>query len=167
LQAGDEVVAAATRERLTRVLAKSGNDDNQDMVLAEAVVAPGSRLEGRALGATGFAQRTSCVVLGVQRRARMIRSHPNAMYVEPGDTLLLAGSAEAMKELSRDPDVLLLADSIGEVPPRQKAPMALGIFLATVALAAMGVLPMWWRLPWRPCNGRQRLHPDLPSRSRL
>lgn len=142
LQDGDEVVAAATRERLTEVLAKTGSEENQDMVLAEAVVAPGSRLEGRALGATGFAQRTSCIVLGLQRRARMIRSHPNAMYVEPGDTLLLAGSADAMKELARDPDVLLLADSIGEVPPRQKAPTAMAIFIATVALAAIGILPI-------------------------
>jgi len=143
IEQGDEVVAAATREHLTKILARSGMDDpTANMMLAEAVVAPGSRLEGRTLGASGFSERTHCLILGVQRRARMIRNNPEDMNVEPGDTLLIAGTEHDLKELARDPDILLLADSMGEIPPRQKAPLALGIFFSTVIVAATGLLPI-------------------------
>ncbi|MCF8468065.1 MAG: SLC13 family permease, partial [Sneathiella sp.] len=46
----------------------------QQQTLAEAVVAPASRMIGRALYQVGFHYRTKCVVVGIQRRSRMSRT---------------------------------------------------------------------------------------------
>ena len=144
LMPGDEVVATSTRERLTEVLARTPTpeEDDRDIVLTEVVVAPGSRLEGRALSATGFSERTKCSVLGLQRRAKMIHTNLDAMYVQPGDVLLLSGSSESIQDLQQETDVLVLANSMGEIPPRKKAPLAMCIFLATILTSALAGIPI-------------------------
>ena len=60
-----------------------GNDQSQveigqtrrpsELTLAEAVIAPGSRMIGRRIEQVGLHAETGCIVLGIQRRSRMIR----------------------------------------------------------------------------------------------
>lgn len=158
LAPGDTVIVAATRSALTAALAgrrpfmaAEGDDPGEaeapavpqrSLTLAEAVVAPASRLSGRTIAQSGFHTETGCVVMGVQRRSRMPRMAMTEIRLEPGDVLLVAGGAEEIKRLRTHHDVLLLDWSASEVPPRRLAPRALTIFLVMVAASASGLVPI-------------------------
>ncbi len=159
LSPGDTVIVAATRTALANALARrqpiidtenTGQTENGEgiattpgsMTLAEAVVAPASRLMGRTLLQSGFHAETGCIVMGIQRRSRMPRMAMNDMRLEAGDVLLVAGSDEQIARLRGNRDVLLLDWSTAEVPRRRYAPRALTIFGAVVGLSAFGVIPI-------------------------
>ncbi|WP_169568651.1 SLC13 family permease [Sneathiella limimaris] len=162
LRPGDSVVFAGTRKSLTDSFADNPQllsdfldiednsiDDNstgsleKDQMVAEVVIAPASRMIGRALHQINFRYRTHCVVLGIQRRSRMIRtSRMTDIRLEAGDVLLLMGSRSNMTRLRNNPDVLLLEWSTRELPALAMAMRARLIFGAVVLTAATGLLPI-------------------------
>lgn len=162
LRPGDIVIVAATRRALTNLLAsmpelmpgtpKGGRQADTpsaaaaplgpDQILTEAVVAPASRMIGRNLQQIGFHYHTHCVVLGVQRRSRMIRTRLDEIRLEAGDVLLVLGERRDLIALRANPDVVPLEWSTREVPARGQARRALLIFAAVVAAAATGLLPI-------------------------
>ena len=157
LQPGDTVIVAATRQALTKALSlrqpimrsDHGEPDDEDRTitdgavsLAEAVVAPGSRMIGRTTAQSSLKAESNCVVMGLQRRSRMPRMAMTDIRLEAGDVLLLAGAHEDIQSLRGNRDVLLLDWSTAEVPKRRYAPRALMIFVAVVAAAASGQVPI-------------------------
>jgi di/tricarboxylate transporter len=156
LQEGDVLIVAATRKVLTEMLAANpghllttlhgGEDprahDPTELMLAEAMVRPASRMVGQTLEFTNFTARSRCLVLGVQRRARMLRLRMSELRLEPGDVLLLLGRRQAIERLRNDPDVLLMEWSASEMPLVTKAPLAGAIFAAMVVPAALDLVPI-------------------------
>ncbi len=160
LSPGDTVIVAATRTALANALsqrqplmdtdapgqisngAEPATNTPGSMSLAEAVVAPASRMMGRTLLQSGFHAETGCVVMGIQRRSRMPRMAMNSIRLEAGDVLLLGGTDEQIAQLRGNRDVLLLDWSTAEVPRRLYAPRALAIFAAVVGAAATGLVPI-------------------------
>ncbi|MEH6402710.1 MAG: SLC13 family permease [Sneathiella sp.] len=115
----------------------------QDQTLAEVIVAPASRMIGRALHQISFHYRTGCVVLGIQRRSRMIRtSRMTDIRLEAGDVLLLFGKQQSMLRLRKNPDVLLLEWSTRELPALALSWRARLIFGAVVLSSATGFVPI-------------------------
>ncbi|MDF2366506.1 SLC13 family permease [Sneathiella sp.] len=115
----------------------------QEQTLAEAVVAPASRMIGRALYQISFHYRTRCVVIGIQRRSRMIRtSRMTDIRLEAGDVLLILGNRSDIMRLRKNPDVLLMEWSTRELPATALAWRARLIFGAVVVCAATGLLPI-------------------------
>ncbi len=156
LQAGDILIVAATRKVLTEMLAKFHGHllnppaseraarprGQREMVLAEAMVRPASRIAGQTLEFTNFPARSHCTVLGIQRRARMLRTRIGELRLEPGDVLLLLGYSDQIRRLRTDPDVLLMEWSASEMPLVRKAPLATIIFGAIVIPAALDLVPI-------------------------
>ncbi|MGF1456086.1 MAG: SLC13 family permease [Alphaproteobacteria bacterium] len=164
LKENDILVVVATRKALTALLssrpdylkgliARSGGDGDlvqpddtvqitNDLVITEAVVAPGSRLVGYSVDYMGFRSVTSCIVLGIQRRSRMYRINLQNIRLEAGDVLLLLGRRKAIKALRGNRDLLLLEWASTDVPNLDKAVVARWIFLGVVAGAATGFLPI-------------------------
>ena len=156
LQPGDLVIVAATRATLTDLLAKhpemleqmyhatSGDTSAAPRTLSvlEAVIAPGSRLSGRTVEMIGFRRLTRSVVLGVQRRSRMIRAKLGEIRLEAGDTLLLCGPPQAFQELRTNRDFILLEWSQSELPFHQRVIASRLIALAMVLAAATSLLPI-------------------------
>lgn len=155
LQIGDIVMVAATRSVMTDILnadpeqvtdaeANSTMDDQsgQRRVIAEAVIAPASRLDGRTLSQSGFRVETGCTVLGVQRRSRMIRAAISMLRLEAGDVLLVMGTRNTILDLRSNQDVLLMESSASDVPMREYAVRALSVFVGVVFLAALEILPI-------------------------
>ncbi|MAK62181.1 MAG: SLC13 family permease [Ponticaulis sp.] len=157
LQAGDMLIVAATRKTLTDTLAsqpdllrqmwqaKDGATDEDGnttprLLLIEAVVAPGSRMIGRAIEQLGFRRLTNTLVLGVQRRSRMIRARLGDIRLEAGDTLLLCGPSASFKDLRVSRDLLLLEWSQVELPVTEKSHISRIITLGLVIAAATGAL---------------------------
>jgi di/tricarboxylate transporter len=155
LQTGDKIFIAATRRELSDALANRDHplqnqilplvpdsDDDSETMLAELVVAPGSRMAGRAVYQTGFSHTTDCFILGVQRRARMLRHELADMRLEAGDVLLVIGGNKNIANLRHNRDTLLLEWSASELPRFENANLARLIFAGTVLVAASGLVPI-------------------------
>lgn len=149
LRPGDTVVVAATRALLTEALARmpelAETEDSGsvgDSMLAEAMVTPASRVIGRKLRLIGFHFHTGCVILGVQRRSRMMRGRMEDIRLEAGDVLLVLGPRDRVTNLRMSREVLLIEWSTLELPSRHHAKRALGVFTAVVLAAATGVMPI-------------------------
>ena len=156
LQPGDLVIVAATRSTLTDMLARhpellkqmysttrgETSDAPSSLAVLEAVIAPGSRMSGRTVEMVGFRRLTESVVLGVQRRSRMIRAKLGEIRLESGDTLLLCGPPNAFQKLRANRDIILLEWSQMELPLNRRVTVARGLALIMVLLAATNVLPI-------------------------
>ena len=159
LRAGDSVIVAATRNALTRALARGSasvpqdeetdSDDrpgsdrlNASYTLAEAVVPPGSRYVARTIRGSGLRANEGVAVLGVQRRSRMQRTTLDQIRLEPGDTILVGGTPDDVARLRASRDLLLLEWSAAIVPMRRYAPRALVVFLAMVLAIAFELIPI-------------------------
>lgn len=156
LQPGDLVIVAATRGTLTDMLARHPellkqiyrtNDQEtsgapSSIAVLEAVIAPGSRMSGRTVEMVGFRRLTESVVLGVQRRSKMIRAKLGEIRLEAGDTLLLCGPLEAFQKLRANRDIILLEWSQMELPLSRRVVVSRSIALAMVVLAALNILPI-------------------------
>ncbi|MEX0854079.1 MAG: SLC13 family permease [Bauldia sp.] len=151
LRPGDTVVVAATRGALSKAISAQAVAapseaqpavSTKDLTLAEAVVAPGSRLIGRTIEQAAIHHDTDTVVLGVERRSRMPRMQLADIRLEAGDVLLVGGSREAIEGLRVSRDLLLLEWSAAELPQRRYARRALVIFALMVLYAASGIGPI-------------------------
>lgn len=154
LRLHDKVVLAATREALTRLL-KTKSEILEDflaevetpgsggeLTMIEAVVAPGSRIIGRSISQIRFRFQTNCVIVGIQRRSRMIRGDITSIRLEAGDVLLILGDISDIRRLRSDRDILMLEQSMTQLPDPDHARYAAGIFMGVVGLAATGLLPI-------------------------
>lgn len=155
LSVGDIVMVAATRNVMTEILNASpdlvtdaegeeGMDEQagQRRVIAEAVIAPASRLDGRTLAQSGFRVETGCSVLGVQRRSRMIRAALSQLRLEAGDVLLVMGERNNVLDLRSNQDVLLMESSASDVPMKEYAVRALMVFAGVVFVSALEIMPI-------------------------
>jgi di/tricarboxylate transporter len=164
---GDIIIVAATRSALTDVLGsnpgflisdheienviENEEDDNAEneegyelntRVLAEVMITPTSRLIDMSLEQAGFDKQYGAVVLGIQRRARVVRRRLGRVKLEAGDVLLIAGSQASLDQMRSSTDFIVMAGSIKDMPLTSKAPIAMAIFLATIGSAALGFLPI-------------------------
>ena len=160
-QPRDVVIVAATRSALTALLksnpemleglmAETSIADEEDgsvqrstqLTMVEAIVAPGSRMIGRSIAQIAFHAQTNCVILGIERRSRMIRTQMNTIRLEAGDVLLILGDMNDIRNLRSDRDILLLEYSMQGLPDQRNARIAALIFAAVVAATASGLVPI-------------------------
>ncbi len=160
LQSGDILIVAATRQSLSKLLStdsqylegmlniagfhdESKSSENSDaIVVSEVVIAPGSRMIGRNIEQIGFRRQTGCLVLGIQRRSRMIRKRMLDIRLEAGDVLLLFGYEANVRALRNNRDLLLLDWATAELPDIRKSIYARLIFAMTILAAASGIVPI-------------------------
>ena len=162
LQPGDILVVAATRKALTGALAEDSglfyprldenDEDDRDedhapwgegeRMLAEAMITPASNYIGLTLRQIGFRYQTRCIVLGVQRRSRMIRTRLTDIRLKAGDVLLIQGQSQDIEALKRNSEVVLIEWSAEELPVVTHARRALIIFGGAISLAAAGIIPI-------------------------
>ncbi len=161
IQIGDILVVAATRKALREALAGDpgllhpdlGDErwgtrlearpwEEGEQMLGEVMVVPGSRFVGQTLPQIGFRYKANCIVLGIQRRSRMIRSQITEIRLQSGDVLLVQGPPDDISQLKDSRDVVLIEWSTEELPALDHARRALAIMVGVVVLAASGILPI-------------------------
>jgi di/tricarboxylate transporter len=120
----------------------SEGDDHEDHHFVQALVAPGSELAGRSLGDVDFHARYGAVVVGLWRRRGWLNEELARIKLREGDALVLQGDEEALSRVANDRAFLMMVPFRGEPRLRRKAPLAGVIMVATVALAAFGLLPL-------------------------
>ncbi len=140
LSVGDTVQFAGTREQVSRLV--DFNTRGEHFMLAEAAIAPASRLGGRPIVDDEFTEQTNCFIAGIQRHRRMTRDLRNKIRLRPGDVLLVAGSKENIRKLRLDRDLMVLDGSVSTIHGFTKANQALTIFAGVVLAAATGLMPI-------------------------
>ncbi|MCE2526010.1 MAG: SLC13 family permease [Actinomycetia bacterium] len=114
---------------------------SKDLRVVQALVAPGSRLVGHTLKETDFRNRYRALVLGMQRKGETINDKLSSIKLRLGDALLIQAPEAQIRDLRRGEDLIILNEIPGSVL-RHKAPLAIGILVVVVGLAAFDVLPI-------------------------
>ena len=140
LKAGDTVQFAGTRDDVTRLIDLTF--EGEHLMMAEAAIAPASRLGGRNIIDEEFTDQTGCFIVGIQRHKRMTRDLRNKIRLRPGDVLLIAGTKANITKLRLDRDLMVLEGSVTTLPGFAKAKLALAIFAGVVTSAALGLVPI-------------------------
>ncbi|HMA16356.1 MAG TPA: SLC13 family permease, partial [Kiloniellaceae bacterium] len=152
LQPDDLVIVAATRQTLAdltkgapKLLHAGPTGDSPPggrQIMAEVMVRPESEMVGRTLEEIGFRYRHHCVVLGIERRARMLRDRITRMPLKDGDVLLIQGRPEDVDRLRGERNVVLMEWSRQPLVTPQHKRAAAAIFLAVVGASALDLVPI-------------------------
>jgi di/tricarboxylate transporter len=143
LQAGPEAI-----EKFAGVFGLDYVDTDQgpgilkggDLELTEVVVPPGARIDKRSALTLRLLQRYSVHLLGVSRQGQRLRERVRRLTVQAGDVLLLLGPSEELGEAVQRLGCLPLAKRGLQVLQREKAGLAVAIFVVAIALASFGLL---------------------------
>jgi di/tricarboxylate transporter len=114
---------------------------SQDFPLVEVIVPPRSAWEGETVRELHLRERYGIQVLAIWREGKIVLTDVANMPLRIGDAALLQGPSEKFGSLRRNPNVLILSEET-EGRPSVRAPLAVGILLASLVLAAAGVLPL-------------------------
>ncbi|KJZ19719.1 SLC13 family permease [Loktanella sp. S4079] len=147
LQVGDRVVL---RTAMTELLSLQATKDLRrvDQVSAvetttvEVLITPNCRMVGRRLGSMRLRRRYAVYTLAVHRRDTNLSQQMEDMVVRVGDTLLLEGAPADIQRLAEDMNLGDVSKPSQRAYRRAHAPLAIGVLLAVVILAAMGVAPI-------------------------
>ncbi|WP_420347335.1 SLC13 family permease [Pelagibius sp.] len=170
LEANDLVVIAATRAALAglaknepellhpelledAVQQQGQSEDGSDQikrprwllggqVQAEVMVRPDSEIVGHTLEEIGFRYKHHCIVLGIERRNRMLRERITRIPLKDGDVLLIQGRPEDVDRLRGERSVVLMEWSRQPLVTASHQRVAAAIFLGVIAASASGVIPI-------------------------
>ncbi len=158
LKVGDVLVVTATRESLEEAISHDPNlliprlqdEANQevekwnegDRVLVEVMVRPDSNLVQQTLSSFQFRQKFNCVVLGIERRSRRLKTRISKIPIIEGDVLLIQGQTNDIKLLRNSSELVVLEWSSQVLPKLENAKKALIIFFLSIGAAVLGYLPI-------------------------
>jgi di/tricarboxylate transporter len=112
----------------------------EGLSVMEMVVPVGSLIEGRSALGLRLMHRHGVMLLGVSRQGRRFHERVRKLRLKAGDVLLLLGPNERLEEIASWLGGLPLKERELQVAQRHKAPLAVGLFAAAIALASCGLL---------------------------
>lgn len=115
---------------------------DENTCLGEALLSPHSQWVGKSLNEIHFRERYSLNVLAIWRSGSPINNSLGKLPLQAGDTLLIQGAPLSMRLLNEDPDFILLEEDPDAVLRPDKAWLAGLITIGTLAVAALGILPV-------------------------
>jgi len=116
-------------------------DSSGEIALVELAVLPVSALADRSASDLQLRTRYGINLLAVSRQGRRSHARLRSLTLRPGDLLLVQGPPESIAEFAADFSCVPLAERDLALPSRRRAYTAGAILLASVAAAALGVLP--------------------------
>ncbi|HET7844667.1 MAG TPA: SLC13 family permease, partial [Xanthomonadales bacterium] len=148
--AGDVLVIEGSADTVLEMARHAGLHGGADLgglagdglQLAEVVVAPGARCAGLPLRAIDASWLRDAVPLAAASAGRIRHAGLGDLVLQPGDALLLLLRPDALAALREDRDFVLLTTRDNPIGRHARAPLAVGIAVAVVASATLGVLPL-------------------------
>ncbi|WP_211212182.1 SLC13 family permease [Kiloniella laminariae] len=113
---------------------------SSSLTLLEAIVPDGARVSGHSSNELRLLSRHGVTLLGVSRQGKRFRERVRKLKIRTGDVVLLLGPEEQLAEVTAWMGVLPLADKQHTVIQRKKASMAIGLFMAAIALSVAGLV---------------------------
>lgn len=123
---------------------QEGDLESEGITMAEAMLAPRSRLVGQTPGGVRFHRRYGLTVLAIWRGGRQIYVGLHDLVLRLGDALLVQGPRDRVALLRDDPDLILLTGREKEAPApvKGKGWLSLAVFVGTLLVANASALPM-------------------------
>lgn len=148
LRPGDTILVAGDANALVnlyrrtrqRSLTEAELTAEQEIVLAEIVVTPGSRLVGRTPRAIQFHQRWAVTLFALMRGDFHVRDRLSDMPLRAGDVLLVQGTRKALHNLRSSRSFMVIEGVHRLIQNREKATTAMAITTAVVALISTGAI---------------------------
>ncbi|MFD1512690.1 SLC13 family permease [Halomarina rubra] len=155
IEAGDTLRVRADRNTLRRFMLADGlsllggprsdadlteTDEDIDPELVEVVVPRGSFLVGETLESSTFRQRYDANVLAFRSRGELIRNRLEDITIQVGDTLLVQTTPDSLDRLAENRDFIVAREPETPAYRTDKIPLAVGIIVAVVGVAAVGLL---------------------------
>ncbi|HSH39531.1 MAG TPA: SLC13 family permease [Chthoniobacterales bacterium] len=116
--------------------------EDKDTGIVEMIILPGSPLIGRTLKGQRFREHYGLQVLGVNRHGQMTHRKVSVLPLHLGDVLFVQGPLAKIEEAADDPTFRLLGELSTKRPNTKRAPLAIAIFVGTLALATVEVLSL-------------------------
>jgi len=113
-----------------------------EVMLAEAIIAPSSTLIGRSLKEADFRHQHGVFALAIRKHGETIRQKIGNVRLDTGDTLLIQGRRDFVEKLGDDPGFLMLQEVQIEEVRKRKAPLAVGVAVLVIGLAALKIMPI-------------------------
>jgi di/tricarboxylate transporter len=150
LEKGDRLIIRAQTSELLTLAAnehlemgiRGSSRQVEDAIIVEAVVAPRKAQSGRSLSELSLGRRFGMHVLGVHRHRHIPASELGRVRMKPADKFLLQGPPSALEEVTRETDLVSVSQPAGRAYRRGRAPIAIAILTAVIALAALNVMPI-------------------------
>ncbi|HEY5902007.1 MAG TPA: SLC13 family permease [Anaerolineales bacterium] len=146
LRAGDMLLLVGREERikqLSRLGLQIGREDQAisslGVTLVELILAPHSAYVGKSVKELNFRRKYAFTVIALMRRDRSYRTDVGDISLEAGDSLLMIGPPERVRDLRIDPDVIILEPvAIVRAIPKKRALASVLIFLVSIGLSILG-----------------------------
>ena len=119
-----------------------GDVKQVEMTLFELMIAPDSPLIGMTCREVGIREEFGVSIFAIQRKGRHHQKEIGDIELRMGDILLVRGPMEEVARLRKSDSFILLEGVHEEVRERHKAPIAIGVIVLIVLLAAFGVYPI-------------------------
>ena len=114
---------------------------DEDLVLRELAVLPGSSLVGRSASDLRLRTRYGLNLLAVSREGHPPKSRLRTLKLKSGDLLLMQGPAEVMADFINDTGCVPLGERELRIPDKRMAIIAGTIMLGAVGIVTAGLLP--------------------------
>ena len=138
--AGDKAASKGTPSGQNATDAKEIRRD-EDIVLRELAVLPGSSIVGRSASDLRLRTRYGLNLLAVSREGHPPRARLRTLSLRSGDLLLMQGPAEVMADFINDTGCVPLGERELRIPDKSLAIIAGVIMLGAVGIVAAGLLP--------------------------
>jgi di/tricarboxylate transporter len=126
----------------TKITDRDFDIEEKGEQLVEVVILSENRLIGETLRTINFAQRYDSLVLAIRRRGATFKNRIDEIELEGGDTLLVQASPRAMKQFTNNRTFVLIQNPTDVAYRRGKMITSVGIIMAVVAAAAVGLAPI-------------------------
>ncbi len=152
LQAGDFLLLVGREEKICpleeagmeiQALHPSTHLSTHGINLAEAVLAPHSRAEGRTLREIEFRKRFGASVLALRRLNRSFRTDVGQFALSLGDTFLLVGSEEQIRSVGRSGDFIVIEPNPADQPVRRKPALVSSLIILAAIVASVAGAPVY------------------------
>ncbi len=110
------------------------------VTLVELILAPHSNYEGKTIKTMNFRRKYGFTAVALLRRGRSYRTDVGDMPLELGDSLLMIGTPERVRDLRANPDIIILEPTpSSRAIPRRRAALSILILLGAVAASLAGL----------------------------
>ena len=156
LQTGDRILVAASARALAKAPSEQGNAIEtilREFGLEQIAAVEGSFVEvalrsetslaGSTLAEINFRQRYRLAPVAIHRKGRNMRANLQSTPLEAGDILLLLGSSEAIENLRKQSDFVMIDET--PVESKRGAPkliFTLATIVAVIGLSATKLMPI-------------------------
>jgi di/tricarboxylate transporter len=121
--------------------ADASGDRDEDIVLRELAVLPGSTIVGRSASDLRLRTRYGLNLLAVSREGHPPQTRLRNLKLKSGDLLLMNGPAEEITEFINDTGCVPLGERELRIPNKRMAIIAGAIMLGAIGIVTLGLLP--------------------------